>query len=88
MVWTNAHLGREAGAFYGRRRWLSAYRPGDLAAAAAITTRAEADRMAVVWVEGSEEPAPPGWARVGADRRVGILGSALYERMFVQVTPG
>jgi hypothetical protein len=82
VISTYAHLGREAGAVYGQRRWLTAYRRDDLAPALDVARRAGAARVAIVWLEGSVAPRPAGWTPVGPVRRVPTLGSAFLERTF------
>ncbi len=76
-----AHLGREAGGWWGEHRWLSAASETDLRSAAAVAARAGADRIDVVDSAGTNRGSdgPPrlaGWRLVGT-RKVDLLGSPL-----------
>ncbi|MGH9286235.1 MAG: hypothetical protein ACRD0M_11275, partial [Acidimicrobiales bacterium] len=73
VVSTVGHLARELGASYGERRWLTATRPGDLAAAAEVVAAAGLDRFALVAGEG---PPPPA---VGRFELAGTQSLALFE---------
>jgi hypothetical protein len=82
-----AHLGREGGYFYGRRRWLSSAGGGDLRAAVAVARRAGARRIDVVALGTGDDPAPPAYSgyRYVSRRVVDFLGFPLQVRRYARV---
>jgi hypothetical protein len=71
------HLGREYGAFYGDRRWLSSLGGGDLRRAVAVAGRAGVRDIDVVQIdERSDVTGFTGWSAVGR-RTVDFLGVPL-----------
>lgn len=80
-----AHLGREAGAFYGERRWLSSVGGGDLRDAVAVARRAGVQRLDVVELETNEvDDAFAGFVERGT-REVEFLGFTVVARRFERV---
>jgi hypothetical protein len=80
-----AHLGREAGAFYGDHRWLTAVGPRDLVPAAVVAHRLGVDRIAVVLPPGDGGPdlTAVGYRRSGTGE-VELLGFQLPVVRFVR----
>jgi hypothetical protein len=73
-----AHLGREAGAWYGDHRWLRTARPGGIAATVAVAREAGAEALAVVVLVEPDEaepeaPALAGFRRDGPATQVSFL---------------
>lgn len=73
------HLAREGGAFYGRRRWLTAPTEADLRDAVGVVEAAGIRRFAVVEAagRGHEAPAFPGWRAAGRSRVTLVRGVPL-----------
>jgi len=71
------HLGREAGAWYGRHRWLTASSAAQLEAVGAILRASQVTQVEVVGLERSSAPAViPGYGQVSVDH-VDFLGFPL-----------
>lgn len=85
IVSTVAHLAREGGATYGRRRWLTAVEPGEQRAAAEVVRAAGDDSFALV----SDRLLPvarfAGWEEGDADVLVLFDGVVLFVRHFDRV---
>ena len=79
-----AHLGREAGAFYGDRRWLSSIGGGELRKAVAVARRSGARRVDVVVLAGSEEDTQFVGFEARSVRAIDFLGFELHARRYVR----
>jgi hypothetical protein len=79
-----AHLGREAGAWYGRNRWLNAAGDEGTAQAASIAASANASRIDVVDLDQGRPPQDlDGW-RVSGTRLVPYLGFHLRDTSYTR----
>jgi hypothetical protein len=87
IVSSIAHLGREAGYFYGRHRWLSTRSVSQLPGAVAVARRAGARRIDVVALGTGDDPAPPAYSgyRYVSRRVVDFLGFPLQVRRYARV---
>jgi hypothetical protein len=81
IVTTLPHLGREAGAFYGDRRWLAASDANDLPGALTVARNEGVSRVDVV-AYGGQPQVPAGWTLVG-NRTIPLHGLQLGDYRYV-----